>query len=135
LRITTIQKQPLKLKDMKTLRLVIAVLLILPFALNVQASDNAKVVGTWEYSAPSAPYPYSEGQIIIKEKDNALTGEVVIDGYSMPCSKVKFENNELNVRFEIEYDYVAVKMKLVNGQLEGKADSPEGYIPLKAKKK
>jgi hypothetical protein len=120
---------------MKTLRLVIAVLLILPFALNAEASDNKQVVGTWEYSAPSAPYPYDTGQIIIKEKDNALAGEIVIDGTSMPCSKVKFENNELNVRFDIEYDYVAVKLKLVNGKLEGKADSPEGYIPLTAKKK
>lgn len=120
---------------MKTLRLVIAVLLVLPFAINAQASDNKTIVGTWEYTAPSAPYPYSEGKIIIKEKDNALAGEVVVDGYSMPCSKVVFENNELSVRFEVEYDYVSVKMRLVNGQLEGKADSPEGYIPVKAKKK
>jgi hypothetical protein len=120
---------------MKTLRLVIAVLLILPFAINAQASDNKQVIGTWEYSAPSAPYPYDTGEIIIKAKGDALAGEIVIDGTSIPCSKVKFENNELSVRFEIEYDYVAVKLKLVDGKLEGKADSPEGYIPLTAKKK
>lgn len=120
---------------MKTLRLVIAVLLILPFALNVQASDNKKVIGTWEVSAPSAPYPYDTSEMTIKEKDDALTGEIVIDGYSIPCSRVKFENNELSVRFEIEYDYVQVKMKLVDGKLEGKADSPEGYIPVTAKRK
>jgi hypothetical protein len=120
---------------MKTLRLVIAVLLILPFAINAQASDNKQVIGTWEISAPSAPYPYDTAQLIVKEKGDALAAEIVFDGQSLPCSKVKFENDELSVRFDVEYDYVAVKMKLVNGKLEGKADSPEGYIPVTGKKK
>jgi hypothetical protein len=109
------------------------ILLLLTFySANAEVKGNKKILGTWAYSAPSAPYPYSEGTIILKEVDNKLTGEFNIQGEKITAKEVIFANDEVTLKFEVEYEPITAKLKLVKGELVGSADSPDGPITVKA---
>lgn len=102
------------------------------FPANAETKGNKKILGTWQYSAPSAPYPYSEGTITLKEVENKLTGEFNIQGEKITAKEVLFANDEVTLKFEVEYEPITAKLKLVKGELVGSADSPDGPITVKA---
>ncbi|MGD9328458.1 MAG: hypothetical protein PVH48_05775 [Cyclobacteriaceae bacterium] len=111
--------------------------LIILFALmfnvaTVSAKDN--VVGTWDYSAPNAPYEYSKGQIIITEGEDKLEGKVDIDGYEMKLNSVKVEDGVLSFSLYVEGEYVSVKLTVNGDSLEGKASTSEGLLEVTGKR-
>jgi hypothetical protein len=122
---------------MKTTRLFFVLLFALSMTLSAQAvvKNYQKVLGTWEFSAPSAPYPYSEGTIVLKEVNSKLNCEFNIQGEKISANEIEFANDEVTVKFEVENTSVVAKLKLVKGELSGNADSSEGLIPVTAKLK
>ncbi|GET27371.1 hypothetical protein NT017_37000 [Prolixibacter sp. NT017] len=102
------------------------------FQAKAGTDEKNKIAGTWEYSAPTAPYPYTSGRIVLTEAENGLAGELVVNGNRLPASSVAFENDELVMEVEIEYNLVTVKFKLVDGSLVGEANSPDGPVEVKA---
>jgi len=108
--------------------------LIILFALmfNVTAvnADDKDVVGTWDYSAPTAPYEYSKGQIIITQGEEKLEGKVNIDGYEMKLNSVKVEGDQLTFSLYVEGEYVSVKLTVKGDSLEGKASTSEGLLEV-----
>lgn len=121
---------------MKTCRIIAAFALLLMVAFQAKAGtdEKNKIAGTWEYSAPTAPYPYTSGRIVLTEAESGLAGELVVEGNRLPASSVAFENDELVMEVEIEYNLVTVKFKLVDGSLVGEANSPDGPVEVKASK-
>ncbi|WP_025862795.1 hypothetical protein [Prolixibacter bellariivorans] len=121
---------------MKTFRIIaaFAVILMLSFQAQARTDGFKKIAGTWEYSAPTAPYPYTSGQIVLMNTDSGLAGELVVDGNHMKASSVSFDNDELIMELEIEYNPVTVKFKLIDGSLVGEANSPDGPVEVKASK-
>jgi hypothetical protein len=112
--------------------------LIILFALMVNvATVSAKdkdVVGTWDYSAPNAPYEYSKGQIIITQGEDKLEGVVNIDGYEMKLNSVKVEDDVLSFSLYVEGEYVSVKLTIKEDALEGKASTSEGLLEVTGKR-
>ena len=112
--------------------------LIILFALMVNvATVSAKdkdVVGTWDYSAPNAPYEYSKGQIIITKGEDKLEGVVNIDGYEMKLNSVKVEDDVLSFSLYVEGEYVSVKLTIKEDALEGKASTSEGLLEVTGKR-
>jgi hypothetical protein len=111
--------------------------LIILFALmfnvaTVSAKDS--VVGTWDYSAPNAPYEYSKGQIIITEGEDKLEGKVNIDGYEMKLNSIKVEEGVLSFSLYVEGEYVSVKLTIDGDSLEGKASTSEGLLEVTGKR-
>ncbi len=109
------------------------ILLVTSFvSANAEPKEYQIILGTWQYSAPDAPYPYNEGTIIFKEVDNKLAGEFNIQGQVLPVKEVIFENDSVTMKFEVEYNPVSTTLKLIDGALVGNADSPNGPITVKA---
>ena len=104
--------------------------------MNVQASilNGSKVVGTWDYSAPSAPYEYSKGQIILTENGDKLEGVVNMNGYEMKLNNIKEENGVLSFSLYVEGEYVSVKLTFKKNKFEGTANTPEGQIEVTGSK-
>lgn len=121
---------------MKTFRIIaaFAVILMLSFQVQARTDDFKKIAGTWDYSAPTAPYPYTSGQIVLMNTESGLAGELVVEGNRMKATSVSFNNDELIMELEIEYNPVTVKFKLVDGSLVGEANSPDGPVEVKASK-
>ena len=105
-------------------------LLIMIFSFTTVSGKGQDVVGTWDYSAPNAPYEYSKGQLIISRVEDELKGIVNIDGYEIKLDSLKFEDNILSFTLFVEGDYVAVKLTIQVDSFEGKASTSQGLLDV-----
>jgi len=114
----------------------IAFIFLFTVMANMQMAEAAgsKIVGTWDYSAPNAPYEYSKGQIIISETDDKLEGKVSIDGYDMKLNSIKFEKDLLSFSLYVEGEYVSVKLTFKKDKFTGSANTPEGTLEVTGEK-
>jgi hypothetical protein len=119
---------------MRTNKLLLTLTLLFAAWIQIQAApiDQKKLVGKWQYSAPTAPAGYETGQIIFLQAGEKLKGELVIQGQKMEFSEVLIKNEEVSVTIYIESSPITVKFKLVNEKLEGKAETPDGIVVVTA---
>lgn len=106
---------------------------LLSLTLHAEKKGYHKILGLWEFSAPAAPQPYQSGSLSLKEVDQKLTGELIVQGQAMPIPKISFESDTLTLNFEVENTPITLVMKLSDGQLEGNTDTPDGPVNVKAK--
>ncbi len=96
-------------------------------------SGYQKILGKWEFSAPAARQPYDSGFLYLKEVDQKLTGEFTIQGQALKIPKVEFKAEILSLEFVVENTPITLKLQLRDGLLEGKTDTPDGPVTVKAK--
>lgn len=114
--------------------ILLVILFVIVAGLNTSEAKDPQVIGTWDYSAPNAPYEYSKGQIIIAKKGDELEGKVSIDGYDMKLNNIKIDKDLLSFSLYVEGEYVSVKLTIKKDAFSGTADTPEGTIELTGEK-
>ncbi|GAP71046.1 hypothetical protein BA6E_125486 [Bacteroidales bacterium 6E] len=97
-------------------------------------NDLGKLIGTWNYTASYAPPGYDKGQLVFFDKDGITTGQVKISGYATDIKNLKFSEGVYSFTVTVEYQDIPVSFKLEGDKLTGKASSPEGDLPIEAKK-
>ena len=110
------------------------ILFALMFNVATVSAKDKDVVGTWDYSAPNAPYEYSKGQIIITQGEDKLEGNVNIDGYEMKLNSIKVEDDVLAFSLYVDGEYVSVKLTIKGDSFEGKASTSEGLLEVTGKR-
>ena len=122
---------------MKIKRLTLIFLLLFTAWLQLQAEtlDQKKLIGKWQYSAPTAPLNYSSGQINFTQAGDSLKGELVIGEQKMDFSSITIREDVISFTVNLDSNPVTVKFKLVNQKLEGKADTPDGPVEVTASRK
>jgi hypothetical protein len=122
---------------MKTKNLLLTFSLLFAFyvQLNAATFDQKKLVGKWEYSAPTAPPNYTTGQINFSMQGDKLKGELVIEGQKVDFSQITIKEDLISVVVYLESTPITVSFKMVNEKLEGKADTPDGLVALTAIRK
>ena len=105
----------------------------MPFVSNGAEKGYRKILGIWEFTATNAPYPYGKGTLSLKEVNEQLAGAFTVQGEVLPISKIGFESEILSLEFEVENTPIILKLKLKEGQFEGKTDTPEGPVTVNAK--
>ena len=120
---------------MKFSGLLLALLFVVSMAVSTNAADKGykKILGVWEFSAPTAPAPYDSGLLTLKEVDQKLVAEFTIQGQAMAVPQTAFDNDALTLNFEVENNPIMLKLILKDGILEGKTDSPNGPVAVTAK--
>ena len=120
---------------MKFSRLLLAFLFIVSISVSTNAADKGykKILGVWEFSAPTAPSPYDSGLLTLKEVDQKLVAEFTIQGQAMAVPQTAFEKDALTLNFEVENNPIMLKLILKDGVMEGKTDSPNGPVTVTAK--
>ena len=120
---------------MKISRILLVFLVVSSLALSSNAAEKKfkKIVGVWEFAAPNAPQPYDSGVLTIKEVDNKLAAEFMIQGQAMAVPQADFADNTLTLGFEVENTPIKLVLKLKDGVLEGITDSPNGQVTVTAK--
>jgi len=123
--------------QMKIKGLLLTVTLLLTAWFQIQAApiDQKKLVGKWEYSAPTAPPNYTSGQVIFTQAGEKLKGQLVIEGQSVDFSSVSIKDDVVSVGIYLESTLINVNFKMVGDALEGKAETPDGPVAVKAVKK
>lgn len=99
------------------------------------ANDLGKLIGTWDYTVPYAPYEYSKGQMVFTEKEGVVTGELKIQGYAIPIKNLKVVEGNYSFGVELEYNYIPITAKLEGTTITGKASTPEGDMAITATRK
>lgn len=100
----------------------------------VSANELGKLVGAWKYNVEYAPEGYDKGQMVFTLKEGKVTGEVKIEGYSIPVKNLIFADGEFKFGVEIDYGYIPITVKLDGDKLTGKANTPDGDMPIKGTK-
>ena len=119
----------------KGLILTATILFAAWFQIQAAPIDQKKLVGKWEYSAPTAPPNYASGQVIFTQAGEKLNGQLVIEGQSVDFSSVSIKDDVVSVGIYLESTLINVNFKMVGEALEGKAETPDGPVALKAVKK
>ena len=119
----------------KGLLLTVTHLLTAWFQIQAAPIDQKKLVGKWEYSAPTAPPNYTSGQVIFTQAGEKLKGQLVIEGQSVDFSSVSIKDDVVSVGIYLESTIINVNFKMVGDALEGKAETPDGPVAVKAVKK
>jgi len=94
--------------------------------------DQKKLIGKWQYTASTAPPNYTSGQINFIQAGDKLNGELVIEGQKVDFTQITIKDELISVIITIESTPITVIFKLVNGKLEGKADTPDGPVAVTA---
>nr|WP_319509848.1 hypothetical protein [uncultured Draconibacterium sp.] len=121
---------------MKKLMFFVFVLFVATITVNASNSRNNKeVIGEWKYEVPNAPYGYNAGNLVFEEKEGNLTGHVKLeDGYKIDLKDITYEDGVLKFGLYVDYDYVTLKITIEGEEMKGIVNSPEGEIPITAKK-
>jgi len=119
---------------MRTQKLLLTLILLMTVLVQLQAInfDQKKLIGKWQYTAPTAPPNYTSGQINFIQAGDKLKGELVIEGQKVEFSQITIKEELISVLIYLESTPITVNFKLVNGKLEGKADTPDGLVALTA---
>jgi hypothetical protein len=122
---------------MKKLLFVLLLAISLPGMLNaITTSSKKDVIGEWKFEAPSAPYGYEKGTVLISEKEGNLVGEIKFeDGYKIALKKLELKDNNFNFGLYVDYEYISVKTKITDSIMKGLANTPNGDLEFKAVKK
>jgi hypothetical protein len=111
------------------------VILLFSFlAVNLSANDFSKLMGTWNYKVEYAPEGYDRGQIIFTQKESKVSGEVRIQGQSIPLNEIKYADGQYKFNVTIEYNNIPVVFKVEGDKLTGKANTPDGVMPISGTK-
>jgi len=121
-----------KIAVMKKLILIFVLAL---FAGNLSATTSETLIGTWKYTVVSAPVEYSKGEIVFRNKDGKMAGEVKFtDGTKVELRNIEFKDNLLKFGVYIESDYIQVSIKVEGKKMSGTVQTPEGPTPVEALK-
>ncbi len=121
---------------MQTKKLLLTLTLLLAVLIQVQAITlEKKLIGQWQYSAPTAPPNYSTGQINFNQDGEKLKGELVIEGQKVEFSQITTKGEEVSVSIYLESTLITIKFKIVNDKLEGGAETPDGPVAVTAVRK
>ena len=92
-------------------------------------------MGKWEYTAPTAPPNYTSGQTNFTQAGDKLKGELVIEGQKVNFAEITIKDDVVSASIYLESTLITIKFKMVNQTLEGKADTPDGPVAVKAVRK
>jgi len=102
-------------------------------AANVQ--NNKAVKGEWKFEVTSAPYGYEKGVLSISEKKGILTGEIKFeDNYKIKLKKLIFADGVFTCCLYVDYDYISVKVKVVEEKMTGTVTATDEEMRLTAEK-
>ena len=122
---------------MKIKELLLTLTLAFVALVQLQAAplDMKKLVGKWEYSAPTAPPNYTTGQINFTQAGDKLKGELVIEGQKVNFAEITILDDTVSASIYLESTLITIKFKMVDQALVGKADTPDGPVAVKASRK
>jgi len=117
----------------KTLKLFLAIFVILGGSVSANAQIKKTYVGNWSFTAPTAPEEYMSGVIELKNDSVIMTFTNVPDKY--PSNWIKVRNDSLIFETIIDYEAVLFSLKLDKAHITGDAVWSDGETEMVLTKK
>ncbi|WP_321375154.1 hypothetical protein [uncultured Draconibacterium sp.] len=121
---------------MKRLTLLLFVLALTGmYSIASEHPGNKEILGEWKYEVPSAPYGYNAGNLVFEEQEGALKGFVKLEGNNkIDLQDLTYEEGVLKCGLYVDYNYVSLKINVDGEEMKGVVNTPEGAMPITAKK-
>lgn len=124
---------------MKILKILSAVFLTALLAYQSPAREKSPAqerawVGTWQYSAPQAEYPYEKGKIVFSTEGKELKAFVETNGQKVSAWQLNVADNKASFTITIEGEPVEVSLEIKGSELTGTASYSGGKVSLLGKK-
>ncbi len=121
---------------MKKLILILFVFALTANLVNATESPaNKDIIGEWKYEVPNAPYGYNAGNLVFEEKEGKLSGYAKLEGNNkIDLQDISYEEGVLKFGLYVDYSYVSLKIEVEGEEMKGIVNSPDGEIPITAKK-
>lgn len=109
-------------------------LVVILLSASLYAQDASKLIGSWRFSAPEAPYGYQEGAIYFKQANGKLSAELKIQGSVVKIEEIKQDGHRYACHLYMEGTPVSIEIIQKEKELEGQADAGGGIIPVTFKR-
>jgi hypothetical protein len=92
-------------------------------------------VGTWSFTAPTAPEGYGSGDIQVTKAEAQYKVTLKFGEYAIQGMSVKYDKNVLTFQVFLEGEYININATFTNEGVKGSASYSEGQVDFTAKKK
>ena len=119
---------------MKTLisHLLILPMLFLMIAAATSSIDKS-IVGSWSFTANSAPWEYNSGTIVFEENKDAIEGKIVFHtGREVAINSISQEEEEITFDIVVDGYDARIVFTVKENEISGHAMTIEGNMPFTA---
>ena len=114
---------------------IVILLFLTSYSLPADIIKTKKLIGTWEYSVPEAPYQYQKGEIIFEGKEGVLTGYFLIEGFKAQLRNLKSQKSKVTCEAYIEGMTVSFDLTFKKKSFLGTASYSEDILDISGHKK
>ena len=110
--------------------MLLTLLVILSFTGIENTVSSKKIIGTWEYSAPDAPYEYQNGKMVFEMKEKTLTGYASIEGNKIDMENLVEKKGKVTCEAYIGGETVNFEMIFKKNSFSGKVTYSQGSLEI-----
>lgn len=114
--------------------LLVLVVLLSSFTTNYN-SNPKKILGTWSYEVPDAPYEYQKGNLIFEKVDGELKGHTDIDGYKTNVQDIVVDGQNVTFTMWVQDTEVEFDLDFEKKSFKGTVSYTEGSLDISGTKK
>jgi len=98
---------------------------------NIKNDDiPSKLLGSWEYLAPTMGLKYHIGALEFNYDQEVLTGVVILDERIIPLRNLIYEDNKVRAYMMVEGQQIDIFLRFDKDSFKGTVSHPQGYIRI-----
>jgi len=94
----------------------------------------SKILGSWEYIAPTMGFKYHKGTLKFNYEQEVLTGVVILEDRIIPMRKLIYDDNKVRAYVMFEGQQIDIFLKFDKDSFKGTVSHPQGYIRISGNK-
>lgn len=121
----------------KILLLTIPILLVFVVSgfHNIKKEDvPSKLLGSWEYIAPTMGFIYQKGALRFNYEKEVLTGNVILHDRIIPMRNLIYENDKVRAYIMFEGHQIDIFLRFQMDSFKGTVSHPQGYLRISGNK-
>lgn len=90
----------------------------------------SKLLGSWEYVAPTMGFKYQKGALKFSYDEQTLHGVVILEDKILPMRNLIFENNKVRAYVMFEGQQIDIFLRFEIDSFQGTVSHPQGYLRI-----
>lgn len=102
---------------------------------NIKKEDvPSKLLGSWEYIAPTMGFIYQKGALRFNYEKEVLTGNVILHDRIIPMRNLIYENDKVRAYIMFEGHQIDIFLRFQMDSFKGTVSHPQGYLRISGNK-
>ena len=94
----------------------------------------SKLLGSWEYLAPTMGLKYHKGALKFSYEQEVLTGVVILEDRIIPMRKLIYKDDKVRAYVMFEGQQIDIFLKFDMDTFKGTVSHPQGYLRISGNK-